>query len=242
MKPDLSLYGGRDPRTEPLYSLPQAARLVGVAASTLRAWTHGRPYPTAKGQRFSAPVLRRPEDPKRRLSFVNVIEAHILAGLRHEHGIGLDIIRAAVDRVEGELRIERPLAARVFQTDGVSLFVEHLGELLDAASGQLHFREMLEAHLSRVEYDSTGQAIKLFPFVSPPRDEISLKAMHSAPRAVVVNPFVAFGRPLLNGVGVPIEIIWRRFEAGEEPEFLAHDYNCELALIHDVLRYERLAA
>lgn len=250
LNPDISrfpmtlhaFYGGQDPRLMPIYSLAQAAPLAGVSASTLRSWVIGRSYPTQSGERFFEPVIEVPDGKPLRLAFTNAIEAHILSSLRTVHQMPLDTIRAALGFVERELQTPHPLAARVFQTDGITLFVEHLGSLVDAASGQIHFRELLEAHLSRVEYDGQGHAVKLFPFVSPARDKVSLHQMHNAPRAIVVSPLIAFGRPLVNGSGVPVEVLWNRFLAGEEPQELAADYALDLKAVHDVLRYEQLAA
>ena len=240
--PDLSLYGGQDPRLAPIYSLATAARLSGVAASTLRSWCFGRSYPTNQGEKFFEPLLQLPTDVDKRLSFVNVTEAHVLAALRRQHQMRLETIRAALEFVQRELGQPHPLATKTFETDGVTLFVRQLQALVDAASGQLAMRELIQAHLQRVEYDGQGQSIQLFPFVSRQRDETSLQARLSAPRTVFVNPFVGFGRPLLAGKGIPAAIVIDRFDAGESVEELAFDLNCQPLLIEDALRYRSLVA
>ena len=239
---DLSLYGGQDPRFKPIYSLAQAARLAGVPISTLRAWSWGRNYPTTGGARFFEPVLEIPSLDDSRLSFVNVIEAHVLAALRREYRMKLDGIRAALHYVRRELKESHPLATRTFETDGVHLFVERFGTLINAASGQSAMREFLQAHLKRVEYDGAGQSIQLFPFVSRQRDETSLQARLEAPSHVFVNPFIGFGKPLLAGKGIPAAIVADRFDAGESVQELAFDLDCEPELIEDALRYHVLAA
>lgn len=240
---DLTLYGGHDPRLQPIYSVAQAARLSGVASSTLRSWVVGRPYPTQSGDRFFAPIIKPPSDKWGRISFVNVIEAHVLAALRREHQLRLDKVRPALEYVQRELQTPHPLATRVFETDGIDLFVRHFAEIVNASrDGQIAMRELLEARLRRVEHDQSGQAFQLFPFVSRHRDESSLQARLEAPRSVVVNPFLSFGKPILARKGIAVWVIADRFKAGESVEEIAYDLDCEKPFIEDALRYSQIAA
>jgi len=104
-----------DPREVPAYSLAEAAYYLGVPAATLRSWVAGRMYSTAKGDRQFRPIIE-PADPKRlRLSFVNLVEAHVLSALRREHkNIRLPKIRDAIAYLRTKLhshRISRPMAS-----------------------------------------------------------------------------------------------------------------------------------
>ena len=48
-------------------------------------------------------------------------------------------------------------------TDGLSVFVDHYGDLVNASQeGQLAMRQLVEAHLQRIERDVTG-ILRLFP-------------------------------------------------------------------------------
>jgi hypothetical protein len=74
-----------------------------------------------------------------------------------------DSTRAALR--EAELESRPPAGPKVFQTDGVSLFVEHLGKFLNVTQeGQLAMRQVLDAHLRRLDSDGQGLAERLFPF------------------------------------------------------------------------------
>lgn len=53
-----------------------------------------------------------------------------------------------------------------------------------------------------------------------------------------MNPYISFGRPVLAGRGVPTEIVFERFNAGERIIELAEDYGCEMPDIEEVVRYE----
>lgn len=69
--------------------------------------------------------------------------------------------------VERKFGVRHPLAREEFKTDGVNLFVERLGKLLNAShDGQVAMREVLDRHLRRVEFDE-GRAVRLYPLFRP---------------------------------------------------------------------------
>src|SRR3712207_785505 len=83
-----SLYGGRDPREVPAYTIGDAARYLHMPAATLRSWFVGRTYPRRRGGPGSFKRLITPADAQAsRLSFLNLVEAHVLRALRTEHGV-----------------------------------------------------------------------------------------------------------------------------------------------------------
>ena len=53
----------KDLRNEPAYPLTEAARYIKLPPATLRAWTFGRPYPTAQGSGHFRPIIR-PASPR----------------------------------------------------------------------------------------------------------------------------------------------------------------------------------
>ena len=51
------------------------------------------------------------------------------------------------------------------ETEGTDILVDKLGSLINASkSGQLAMRALLHAHLERIDRDTHGVAIRLFPF------------------------------------------------------------------------------
>ena len=67
-------------------------------------------------------------------------------------------------------------------TDGVSVFVERTGALINATrSGQLAMRKLMEAHLRRIDPDVDGLAIRLFPFVRHDLHTTRSPSRHSPP-------------------------------------------------------------
>jgi uncharacterized protein (DUF433 family) len=219
------------PREMPAYSLAEAAHYLRIPLATLRSWVRGRHYPIEGGKRFFKPVIELPDPNLPSLSFVNLVEAHVLDAIRREHDIPLPKVRIALNYVKHHLGVPHPLAEQRFESDGVSLLVSRFGQLIAVSdAGQLAMKEMLAAHLRRVERDTTGMAIQLFPFTR--------KRQPDEPKIIVIDPSVSFGRPTIIGTGVATVIVAERYKAGESVDELAKDYGCERRDIEEAVRCE----
>ena len=227
-------YGGRNPRDIPAYSFRDASKYLDIPLATLRSWILGRTYPTISGPKFFKPVFNLPDKNKPLLSFTNLVESHVLNALRREYQIDLKKVRLALIVLKRLTGFEHPLADHTFETDGISLFIQHYGQLIDLTQdGQLGMRSVLESYLSRVEHDPTGQAARLYPF---------LKANgHRENKAVVIDPYVSFGKPVVVGTGISTSIIFGRFNAGESVIYIADDYGRQTFEIEEAIRYESAA-
>src|ERR1700733_2926500 len=227
---------GYDVRVWPAYSVAEAAHHLRMPEETLRSWVAGRLYPVAGQSKRSRPLIHL-DDPKRRcLSFINLVEAHVLAAIRRRHGVKLPKVRNALDYVRRQFRIERPLIDQAFQTDGLDLFVERYGELIAASrDGQRAMKEIIGVYLKRIEWDAQGLPIKLYPFT---RETQADAAPASDPRVVVMNPTVSFGRPVITGTGIPVSFIYERYLAGDSVADLARDFRLEISAIEEAIRCE----
>lgn len=223
-----------DPREIPAYGIPEVAHYIGMPVATLRSWVIGRPYPVDDGERFFQPVIEIADKKNRRLSFINLVEAHVLNAIRREHEIRLPKIRQAIAFLKNKLNSKHPLADQHFETDGLDLFIREYGRLISISEeGQYAMREVLHAFLKRVRFDAKGAPVKLYLFVRGAMDE---------PFAVVVDPTVSFGRPVLEGTGIPTEILAQRYKAGDSYEQLVEDYGRPKEEIEEAIRYELLKA
>lgn len=225
----------KDPRNVGAYGISEAAHYVSLPAATLRTWVRGRTYATADGNRYSEPLIQLPDLDEPLLSFTNLVEAHVLKAIRRQHGVAMQRVRPALTYLEEKLGVAHPLAHQYLLTDGVSLFTERFGKLVNLSQkGQLVVRELLEAHLRRIEHDAVGLAIRLFPFSRG--EELNV------PRVVVVDPRISFGRPVIDGTAVRTEVVAHRLKAGESIQELTEDYGLEVEQIEEAIRYELLAA
>ncbi len=227
----MKIYANRDPRELPAYRLSEASHYLRMPLATLRSWAVGRHYPTQSGKRFFKPLIKLPERQALVLSFMNLVEAHVLDAIRREHEIPLVKVRRALDYLQRQFPSKHPLADQRFETDGLDLFVEKYGSLINISrEGQLAVRHLLEAHLRRIERDETGLAVRLFPFTR--RRELD------EPKVVVIDPRVSFGRPVLVGTGIPTSVIAERYKAGESMDQLADDYGRQRLEIEEAIRCE----
>ena len=227
----IDIYGRKDPRQIPIYTAKNAARYLNIPYATIRSWTVGYKYPITDGQRkFLPPIEVEAKNPLR-LTFTNLIEIHILRAIRQKHKINLRSIRTALDYLKEKLNISHPLASQVFQTDGIDLFINYYGDLINVSKqGQMTLKDSLETHLNRIEPDDSGLAIKLYPFTR--NDE------KDNPRIVVIDPRIAFGRATIAETGIATDVIAERFYAGDSPEEIAKDYECEVEAITEAIRCE----
>ncbi len=165
------------------------------------------------------------------LSFVNLVEVHVLDALRREHQIPLDQVRVAIDYLRRKLGVRHPLADQDLETDGLDIFVQKYGQLINITrEGQLAIRQLLQAHLRRIDRDPSGLAVRLYPFTR--------KRLGEEPKAVVIDPLIAFGRPVLAGTGIRTAIVADRYKGGESVDDLAKDYGRQRLEIEEAIRCE----
>jgi uncharacterized protein (DUF433 family) len=216
----------------PAYPFVEAAHYLNVPLSTLRAWCLGQGLRADGKTRQFQPLIRLDANDRRALSFLNLVEAHILAAIRRQHHVPLPKVRQALSYVSKKLDTRRPLAELEFQTDGVDLFLDKLGSLINVTQeGQTEMAEVIRDHLRRIERDAKGIPVRLFLFTR--KDNV-----RDQPSPVVVDPRIAFGRPVLAGRSVPTAVLADRFKAGDTLTQLAEDYDTSPQSIEEALRCE----
>jgi uncharacterized protein (DUF433 family) len=225
---------GVDSREQPLYTPTEAAYYLGINAQTLGTWFFGRSYKTKEGTQLW-PAVFTPADPDLRLlSFYNLAEAHVLAATRYDHKVPFWAVRQAITRVIDTYphAADHPLLADDFFTNGKLLFVKTINEIVNLSSQQLPL-EIMEAFLIRVLRDSIGKTYKIYPLRKGEPDD----------RVISIAAGVSASRPIIDSASIPVSAIWRRFNAGEDVQFIAQDFELEVAQVERAINYvERRAA
>lgn len=225
-KPDI--YAGKSPRELPLYSIPEAARIVRVQPTTVRHWALGRTYQTNQGAKAWPPLIHAADPKGRRLSFANLVELHVLSALRDKQ-VRVESIRSASRFIRGELKAKHPLADVDAHTDSVDIYVEYLGRLINASTSNYVLRPVVERYLERIDRDEHGLASRLFPIT---RDDAE------CPRVIAIDPARRFGRPVLAASNIETSIVAERFLAGELPSSLAIDLGVSETDVFEAVRFE----
>ncbi|MGY6529668.1 MAG: DUF433 domain-containing protein [Cyanobacterium sp.] len=213
----------------PTYSVTDASRYLNIPLATLSTWLNGRKYNTKQGRQEFLPLIQRPSVEMSQLSFTNLVEAHILRVIRTIHNISLDKVRITLDYISERFNNNHPLATKQFSTDGVDLFLEEVGHLVNVSrSGQLAMKEILQQSLTRVEWDENNLATRLYPQLDHINDG----------KILSIDPHISFGKPTIQGTGIPTKAIAQLYDAGDSIEDIAEDYNCRVIDIKQAILFE----
>ena len=227
----LKFYGA-DPREVPLYSIPRASRYLKIPERTIRNWVAGWKNRAREGVRFLEPVIKLPQPDTPMLSFMNLVEAHVLGGIRRLENVPFVKVRLGLSYLEERAPSPHPLADWLFETDGVNLFVRELGGLVNISqNGQVEMEEIVSRYLRRIDRNINVGAVRLYPFLKK-------DPTHDEPKRVMIDPLISFGRPVLVGTGVPTDVIAERFYAGDTFDDLAKDYDITPGQVEEAVRYE----
>lgn len=222
-----------------IYPLHQAAKLVGAEPRAIRRWLQGysRKY---KGESVrSEPLWRtqlRDEGlPDEVIGFRDLLELRMVAAFVR-HGVDLKVIRATVDAAARNFGADYPLTSRNFLTDGKRIFLQAIeqatGEprLIDVLRKQYVFSDIIKPSLyAGIEYGNDG-ALRWFPV--------------NRRKAIMLDPAVQFGSPVLAEAGIPTDTIYASFLAeGRDRGMVARVFDITPSLVAAAVDFEeRLAA
>jgi uncharacterized protein (DUF433 family) len=207
---------------EPAYGVSEAAIYLKVPYQTLRYWL--------TGFKKMPPMVQPVESDPVRLSFLNLLECHVLAGMRKVYDLKLPKVRSGLKHLRERDSNPHPLISRAFLTDHKDLFIEEFGSIINVSQhGQVGL-DFSRIHLERVKTDSKGM-FRFFPFVGQPSP--------AEPELIEINPMIGFGKPVIAGTGISTAIIASRFNARESIADLAAEYDCPSQKIEEAIRWER---
>jgi len=205
--------------TAPLYTLTEAARIVGVPANTLHRWARGYAFKGIDGRQHYSDALITTTRGGRGdvVPFVGLSEAYVLAAFRAA-GVPMQRIRPALATLESEFGLYAALTSEQLMTDGAEVLWNYRdrgddGDVVDSLvvvrSGQPVFREVVEQFLQTITYRNGRVAVIRLPQYEP---------------EVVVDPHRNFGAPTLASRGIRVVDVLDRLAAGESVVAVAEDY------------------
>lgn len=232
-----------DPRIAwPLLTVREAAWNLAIPESTFRDWALGyrrqdRATRTVVGEPIVTCLPGRRRDAS--IPLVGLVEGLVLAAFR-ETGVPLQRIRPAIAVLRREIGLDHALASRGLYSDGAEVLYDFArregGELDEVAedlvivrSGQHVFADAIRDYLELITFGADG-----WP------ERVTLPAYRSA--KVIVDPRLAFGRPIFEHGGARVEDVIDRWRAGESPEALADDFGVSAGEIEDAARATSIRA
>ncbi|AXE65988.1 hypothetical protein BBF93_18400 [Hyphomonas sp. CACIAM 19H1] len=214
-----------DPLFAGFYSLPDAARLLGQQNTQkirgwLSGWNNGQPI-----------LLRDFEDPQT-VSFLDLIELRFVDFFRSQ-GVPLQTLRKAAERARKDWDTTHPFA---------------LSDVKYMTDRRKVFAQAAEAQKDKVTWDmATGQtemwaaieSVVAQGVVFDPRTALAKKW---TPRAgfsnVIVDPRIAFGKPIVESTMVPTKTLYRQWKADQSYESVAEWFKVDVAAVKSAVMFE----
>ena len=209
----------------PMYGLSEAALYLRVPIKTLEYWTMGR------GK--TPPLVEAAGRHPRALSFMNLLDCHMLAAMRTLYDLRLPKIRKAVVYLSSHSNFRHPLIEEPLYTNRVDVLIREMDRLVNISrGGQFVIPEIVGVYLARIERDPKG-LFKFFPFVR--------ERSAGEPKFIVIDPAIGFGKPVIAGTGISTAVIASRFNARESVPALAEEYGLEPQQVEEAIRWETRA-
>lgn len=205
-----------------LYTVADAARLVGMHPSTLDTWAHGyerqpqdRPI-VAQGPVITA--LGRVIGDNRSIPFIGLVEATVVQAFRRT-GLPMQRIRRALEVLTAQDELEHALASQRLYSDGAEVLYDYaqssddkqLGLLTVVRSGQHVFHDVISQYLERITFEGLWASELILPVTKR--------------RLLRVIPEIESGDPIFVNGGAPLSAVRARFVAGESVGSIAKDYD-----------------
>lgn len=211
-----------------MYSEAEAARLLGLAPSTLHYWLEGR----TGGKRQYRPVIRpEPKGGHPPVTWAEFVEAGLLREYRRTLKVEMAELRRFIDELRARFDVPYPLAhqrpyasgrALMWQAQESSDLPAELS-LVAVAGDQYLLTGPSDSFLRRVEWDG-DVAARWRPHLVEPDSPVR------------IDPRRRFGKPSVRGVST--EVLWEHREAGEDPADIAEDFGLSSKDVRWALSYE----
>ncbi|KLL11503.1 hypothetical protein FrCorBMG51_10550 [Protofrankia coriariae] len=210
-----------------VYSMGEAARVLGVRPARLRGWIDGY----SRGGSVYEPVIRPERTGEEAVTWGEFVEAGYLREYRIRHRVSLQRLRPVVQLLRERLGVPYPLAHARPYVANRELVLEVQDEtgidrdlaMVVIRNGQLVLAPGAAAFVEKVEFaPGDGEVLRIHP------DD------RSSP--VVVDPLRSFGAPAVHGIRT--ENLYDLFAAGDSVAEIADGYNIAVSDVEAAIRYE----
>ncbi|MCI0701352.1 MAG: hypothetical protein L0241_09760 [Planctomycetia bacterium] len=208
-----------------LYDLRECAQFTGLDSKRVRRWFVPPPS-EAKVRPILTPDYPRVQDDTA-ISFLDLIEVFVLGNLR-EHGVPLQTLRKVYGRLQRDFKQKHPLAHNRLATDGREVFLrvadnEGKDQLIEVLTKQMVFPEIIAPFLKQLDYDPETHLARLWRIAA----------------GVLLNPRIALGKPVVDGVFVKTEVLAAAYRANKkDAEVVARWYNVSPSDVLTAVRFE----
>ncbi|CAM3878960.1 DUF433 domain-containing protein [Bordetella tumulicola] len=208
-----------------LYTPNQAAAITKSSVREVSRWLFGY-----KNKGKALPPLWRSQyadTGEKVLGFRDLMELRIVKAFS-DSGLPTRVIRAAIESSRVLFKTPYPFTTNRFLTDGKSIFYEAVssdGELTDLVKRQLVFEHIIRPNLyAGILFDADGAALRWHPVKNS--------------RVIVLDPEIAFGRPVLSRHGIPTDVIAQAMHVEGDNKTVAAEFDITPAEVNAAVKYE----
>lgn len=213
-----------------LYTLNEAAQLIGAQKRSIRRWMQGYDYKSEGETHHVNPLWQSdiPEfDEQVELSFRDLIELRFIHAFS-QAGIGLKAIRNCLEYARDCVQSDRPFSSGRFRTDGKTIFLESLEatgdpKLLDLRQKQYVFKNIVERTFRDLDLED---------------DLVVRWRPYKGKSSIVIDPQRSFGQPIAAASGVPTATLADAVEAEGSIANVARLFEIDPSAVKDAVRYE----
>jgi uncharacterized protein (DUF433 family) len=221
-----------------LYTFHEASKLTNIPVQDLHRWLKGYSYksPNSDEQKTVTPLWQAEltNSDVDGITFHDLLEVRFVLAFR-KHGVSLQTIRCASSYARELFNHPYPFTCKRFQTDGRTIFATALNEtgeteLLDMVKHQYAFSQIIEASLYRgIEFGDDELASKWYPLARS--------------KSVVLDPKIAFGKPIVTDGHIRTSILYDAFRAEGSERLVSRFYEVSVSAVEAAIKFEeRLAA
>jgi uncharacterized protein (DUF433 family) len=205
-----------------IYTFPEAARLVGLRTQRVREWFRGRPARQPVFQPDYEPVAGDTA-----ISFHDLVDVFVAGQLR-EHGVPLQTLRKVYAKLQAAFNVRHAFCRKELLTDGKEVFYTGLDsagreEIVEVLSRQRVFPRIIKPFLKRIDYAQATNLARRWRIAD----------------AVVIDPEICFGKPIVESAGIATAILAAAYETNDRDAGLVADwYNLHPDQVLSAVRFE----
>lgn len=209
-------------RSEPMYTFGEAARLAGVSTTTVGNWLLGY----SAGDRDIEPLFRSDSSQGPMVSFIQLIEIVVAGRFRKAQRVPLYRVRQAHENAQQQFHLEYPFAHLRLEALGGHI----VGWIREEPSMGIALDEPQQWTLPGLVLETVQQIQYI--------EELASRWWPQGKETpIVVDPRISTGLPVIEDTGVTVQILHKRWKAGQGIDFLANDFKLKAPVVESALRY-----
>lgn len=215
-------------RTQPMYSYKEVSHLSHVSVSTVRNWLHG--YSTEQGT--VEPLFKVHSGEEKECSFLELIEMVVAATFRQVEHVPFQTVRRAYDNARKIYDLEHPFAHMELKAIG-----GHIVHIIRVPGASLQAIDQPE------QYTIPDLVQQIITEQLDFEHELASRWYPVGKKIpIVVDPRISAGLPVIQGRGITVEAIYKRFKADQDIKFIERDFGLKHGIVEEVIRFREKVA